>query len=286
MALRLDRPRAWVESATGREHATIDTEIVPPPPLPAVTTPVTGRDSSGPDRRAGAVSGSARRAREGRVHPQEQDAPRDRRRLARHHARHAVYRALGRNDAVETVGDVDGRVATGLTRPDVFNWFRHVTEQVEKRRIHTVVFCFGATTTTTHDRGCRRDLAGRFGGPKWVKEYRRRVGGMMDIVNRAGGFVVRLGLPVTDDAAQSRRWRSSTARARQPVRQVGKVAFVDMYEAFEGRRVRVVPEERRRGARAGARPRRRPPRAGRRRHRRDEVAREVRRWYDSSWRSQ
>ena len=121
------------------------------------------------------------------------------------------------NDAVETVGDVDGRVATGLTRPDVFNWFRHVTEQVEKRRIHTVVFCFGATTTTTHDRAAEGSLAGRFGGPKkWVSEYRRRVGGMMDIVNRAGGFVVWLGLPVTDDAAQSRRWRLNRARSPKP----------------------------------------------------------------------
>ena len=32
MALRLDRPRAWFESAIGREHATIDTEIVLPTP--------------------------------------------------------------------------------------------------------------------------------------------------------------------------------------------------------------------------------------------------------------
>ena len=29
----------------------------------------------------------------------------------------AVLRALGQNDAVERVGDVDGRVATGLTAP-------------------------------------------------------------------------------------------------------------------------------------------------------------------------
>jgi hypothetical protein len=41
MALRLDRPRAWFENALGREHATIDTAIVPPAPPPAVTTPVT-----------------------------------------------------------------------------------------------------------------------------------------------------------------------------------------------------------------------------------------------------
>ena len=142
MALRLDRPRAWVESATGREHATIDTEIVLPPPLPAVTTPVTGEGPRS-DRRADAVSGAADEPEKVAF------TPRNKMRLwiagdsLVITPGYAVYRALGRNDAVETVGDVDGRVATGLTRPDVFNWFRHVTEQVEKRRIHTVVFCFG-----------------------------------------------------------------------------------------------------------------------------------------------
>ena len=142
---------------------------------------------------------------------------------------YAVYRALGRNDAVETVGDVDGRVATGLTRPDVFNWFRHVTEQVEEE--DPVVFCFGGNDDHDLMTGLPKGVSlDRFGGPKWVAEYRRRVGGMMDIVNRAGGFVVWLGLPVTDDAAQSRRWRLlNRAALAEAQRRAGKVAFVDMY---------------------------------------------------------
>ena len=69
-----------------------------------------------------------------------------------------------------------------------------------------------------------------FGGPKWMKEYRRRVGGLMDIVNRAGGFVVWLGLPITDDGAQSRRWRLlNRAALAEAQRRAGKVAYVDMY---------------------------------------------------------
>jgi uncharacterized protein len=232
MALRLDRPRAWVESATGREHATIDTEIVLPPPLPTETTPVTATGKSA------LPTGERTPSPPSREEPEKVAfTPRNKMRLwiagdsLVITPGYAVYRVLGRNDAVETVGDVDGRVATGLTRPDVFNWFRHVTEQVEKRTIHTVVFCFGGNDDHDLMTGLPEGTSlDGFGGPKWVKEYRRRVGGMMDIVNRAGGFVVWLSLPVTDDAAQSRRWRLlNRAALAEAQRRAGKVAYVDMY---------------------------------------------------------
>jgi uncharacterized protein len=231
MALRLDRPRAWFESAIGREHATIDTEIVLPPPPPAVTTPVeepgTGTPTEPTNGRAPAP-------------PAEPEklafSPQKKMRLwvagdsLVITPGYAIYRALGRNAAVEKVGDVDGRVATGLTRPDVFNWFRHVTEQVERRTIHAVVFCFGANDDHDLMTGVPKGMSlDGFADPKWTKEYRRRVGGLMDIVNRAGGFVVWLGLPVTDDAGQSRRWRLiNRATLAEAQRRPDTVAFVDM----------------------------------------------------------
>ena len=45
-----------------------------------------------------------------------------------------------------------------------------------------------------------------FGGSAWRREYRRRVGGLMDTVNRAGGYVVWVGLPQTRRPEQSRRF--------------------------------------------------------------------------------
>ena len=39
---------------------------------------------------------------------------------------YAIVRAAGSSPAIESVGGVDGRVATGLTRPDVFNWFEEI----------------------------------------------------------------------------------------------------------------------------------------------------------------
>jgi hypothetical protein len=144
---------------------------------------------------------------------------------------YAVYRALGQNDAVERVGDVDGRVATGLTRPDVFNWFRHVDEQVKAQQIDTVVFSFGGNDDSGSMTGLPEGVSlGEFGGPRWTKEYRRRVGGLMDTANQAGAFVVWLGLPITKDAGQSRRWQViNRAIAAEAERRPGKAAYVDMY---------------------------------------------------------
>ena len=144
MALRLDRPRAWVESATGREHATIDTEIVPPPPLPAVTTR-NREDLRAADRRAGAVSGSGEKPEKVAF------TPRNKMRLWIAGDSLVItpacglLRALGRNDAVETVGDVDGRVATGLTRPGRLQLVPPRHRAGREEEIHTVVFSFRGT---------------------------------------------------------------------------------------------------------------------------------------------
>ena len=45
--------------------------------------------------------------------------------------------------AVDAVDAIDGRIASGLERPDVFNWFTHVREVMEKRKPRAVVLMFG-----------------------------------------------------------------------------------------------------------------------------------------------
>ena len=244
-ALRLDRPRAWVESAIGREHATIDTEIALPPPPPAAGTgePAAGSGSGSgtgmpaPTPQTGGTPPTTTTTTEPEKPRRERFTPEQRMRLwiagdsLVITPGYAVLRALGRNEAVERVGDVDGKVATGLTRPDVFNWFKHVDEQVTKQKIDTVVFCFGGNDDSGSMTGLPDgvDLDG-FGKPKWTKEYRRRVGGLMDTANQAGAFVVWLGLPITKDGSQSRRWKVVNRVVQaEAERRPGKVAYVDMY---------------------------------------------------------
>jgi uncharacterized protein len=234
MALRLDRPRAWFESAIGREHATIDTEIVlPPPPPPGGTLPAATPGTGVPGLPTGERTPAPPPAEPEKI----VFTPRNKMRLwiagdsLVITPGYSIYRALGQNEAVETLGDVDGRVATGLTRPDVFNWFSYVAEQVEKKRIDVAVFCFGGNDDHDLMTGLPKGASiGEFGDPRWIKEYRRRVGGLMDTVNQAGGFVVWLGLPITDDTAQSARWRILNGAAlAEAQRRPDRVAYIDMY---------------------------------------------------------
>jgi hypothetical protein len=236
MALRLDRPRAWFEDAIGREHATIDTEIVLPEPAPPQT-------DTTPAAEPGAGTATTP-VGEGEAPPPPAEpakpvfTPENPMRLwiagdsLVITPGYAILRAFGRNDAVERVGDVDARVATGLARPDVFNWFRYVDEQVRKKEIDTAVFAFGGNDDSGDMTGLPDGVAlDGFGGPKWTKEYRRRVGGLMDTASQAGAFVVWLGLPITKDAAQSRRWRVVNRAARAEAEErAGTVAYVDMYD--------------------------------------------------------
>ena len=107
---------------------------------------------------------------------------------------------------------------------------------------------------------------GDFGSWAWRKEYGRRVGGVMDTINRAGGFVVWIGLPQTRNADQTQRFDVINAIVEKEARKrPGRAAYVDTYTMFagdDGGYAR-VPAGRVGTARERARGRRRPLRARR-----------------------
>ena len=57
---------------------------------------------------------------------------------------------------IESVGGVDGHVATGLTRPDVFNWFEEIRTQVKKLKPNVVVLNFGGNDDKAYMTGPSR----------------------------------------------------------------------------------------------------------------------------------
>ena len=199
-ALQLDRPRQLVQSVAGRSDADeIDVAIVIPAatakpnrsrsrarrPKPAVTKPP-GKPKFTPQKKLRLwVAGDSLVITPG----------------------YSIVRAAGASPVIESVGGVDGHVATGLTRPDVFNWFEEIRTQVKKLKPHVVVLNFGGNDDKAYMTGLPEGTTiGEFGGPTWQKEYRRRVAGVMDIVNRAGGTVVWIGLPITRSEAQTQRF--------------------------------------------------------------------------------
>jgi hypothetical protein len=232
-ALRLDRPRAAVKDVLGRSGDDgIDTEIevaAPPvdaeagrpPPSGRPRTPVT--TPAGPATPAKPRFTPARRLRVWVAGDSLVITP-----------GYAILRAVRANRAIAGVGTVDGRLATGLGRPDVFNWFKHISAELRRLRPNVVVLAFGANDDKAYMTGGPPDArTSTFGDATWRREYRRRVGLLFDGIARAGAHVVWIGLPLTKSGRQSARFRvvnaAVLAEARKRPR---RVSYVDTYRRF------------------------------------------------------
>ena len=212
-ALRLDQPRSALKSALGRgDDDTIETVVVVAPPKAAKPKPI-GKTRFTPQKKLRLwVAGDSLIVTPGS----------------------SILGAAGGSPVMEPLGGVDGRIATGLERPDVFNWFTHMTEQMKERNPDVVVLGFGGNDDHGYMTGLPegKEIDG-FGLPLWEREYRRRVGGLIDTVNRGGGYVVWVGLPITRDAEQSRRFDVLNAIYQTEARKRPRGAtYVDTYVTF------------------------------------------------------
>ncbi len=213
--LLLDRPRAAVKAALGRsDDDTIDTEITLPPTTPTTTKPrAATRRAFTPERplRLWVAGDSLITV------PAE-----------------SIVRASGASPVIEPVGGIDGRVATGLERPDVFNWFRHIPERLRELRPGVLVLGFGGNDDHGYMTGLSEGVTvDGFDTRSWRREYGRRAGGLMDAAARAGAFVVWIGLPITRDPEQTRRFDAINAVvAAQARKRPGRALYVDTYTTF------------------------------------------------------
>jgi len=225
-ALLLDRPRKAVQAAVGRSGADdIDTDIGLAATPPPATAPPTGKAKPTPNSRDKPAFSPDRKLRLWVAGDSLVITP-----------GFAVIRASGASPAIEAVGGVDGRIATGLTRPDVFNWFDEIRSRVKELRPKVVVLGFGANDDKAYMTGLPKGTSiDAFGGSLWRREYARRVGGLMDVINRAGGFVVWIGLPQTKSSEQTQRFDVVNAVVQKEAqKRPGRAAFVDTYTMFAG----------------------------------------------------
>jgi hypothetical protein len=218
-ALLLDRPRRGLKAALGRsDDDEVDTAVATPQPKP--TTPVTS-----PETPAKPVKFTPRKklriwiAGDSLVIvPGE-----------------SLLRAVAGNRAV-AAEPVDGRIASGLERPDVFNWFTHIREVMEVDKPRAVVLMFGGNDDHGFMTGIPEGReVGTFGSPTWRAEYRRRVASVMDTVTRNGGYVIWIGLPITHDSDQTLRFDViNSILQTEAAKRKGRVTYLDTYFFFAG----------------------------------------------------
>ena len=219
-ALLLDQPRRGLKAALGRsDDDEIDTAVAAPQPTPPSPVP----KPTGPPKRV-------------KFNPQKKlrvwiagdslvIVPGE-----------SVLRAIAGNRAFDATDAIDGRIASGLERPDVFNWFTHVREVMETRKPRAVVLMFGGNDDHGFMTGIPegRDV-GTFGSPSWRREYRRRVATVMDTVTSRGGHLVWIGLPISRDADQTLRYDVINSIVQtEAAKRKGRVSYLDTYFFFAG----------------------------------------------------
>jgi uncharacterized protein len=218
-ALLLDRPRQGLKAALGRsDDDDVDTAVAAPQPKP--TTPVTTPETPArpvkftPQKRLRIwIAGDSLV-----IVPGE-----------------SLLRAVAGNRAV-AAEPVDGRIASGLERPDVFNWFTHIREVMEEDKPRAVVLMFGGNDDHGFMTGIPEGReVGTFGSPTWRAEYRRRVAGVMDTVTRNGGHLIWIGLPITRDSDQTLRFDViNSILQTEAAKRKGRVTYLDTYFFFAG----------------------------------------------------
>lgn len=221
-ALLLDRPRQALKAVLGRsDDDEIDTAVALPEP--ASKEPVADETPAAPGKRE--KFSPKRKLRLWIAGDSLVVVPGE-----------SLLRAAAGNRAISSVSKIEGRIASGLERPDVFNWFTHVRDEMQTKKPRAVILMFGGND----DHGFMTGLPegkkiGSFGSSSWQAEYRRRVAGIMDTVTRNGAFLVWIGLPISRDPAQTQRYDTINAIVQtEAAKRPGRASYLDTYFFFAG----------------------------------------------------
>jgi uncharacterized protein len=106
---------------------------------------------------------------------------------------------------------LDGRVSTGLTRPDYFNWPAELTADIKSQNPQVVVIMIGANDA--------QDFLGPpdvpYTSPQWNTLYAQRVAQFMQIAQSGGATVVWVGMPPMQDAGLNAQMSDVNAVVQQ-----------------------------------------------------------------------
>lgn len=114
-----------------------------------------------------------------------------------------------------------GKLSTGLTRPDVFDWPAAIQTLLQQHRPDLLIANFGGNDAQAMVLDDGR--IARFGKPEWESNYQVRVARVVEIGRAAGARVLLMGMSTTRDPALSRRMARINTLTETVARQTGAV---------------------------------------------------------------
>lgn len=128
-----------------------------------------------------------------------------------------------------------GRLSTGLTRPDYFNWPVAMGRIVDAFDPDLVIVMLGENDHQSIKTASGERVA-PIGTSGWAAEYRARVEAMMRIAASGGAKVVWAGLPMSSDARFREHSRRQNAHFERAARSSPDVVYFDTWERFSAPR--------------------------------------------------
>jgi hypothetical protein len=100
-----------------------------------------------------------------------------------------------------------GRVSSGLSRPDYFNWNLTAKELISQYKPNVAIVMLGSNDAQglTDQEGKAIVSFKEFGKEKWNEEYRKRVSELIEIFEENDIFVFWVGLPIMKDQKYSEK---------------------------------------------------------------------------------
>jgi hypothetical protein len=266
--LQITEPRETLDTVLGKETDDIEDPFTAftSPTLPggsthAPNTPSTASETSDPGPTASTRPGDttapgATTTTEGRSAPPatlvERFRPSQRRPLRAYVAGDslsfeyglAMGRLSGEDPEFEMQGAVDYHVASGLSRPDFFNWPAQLDAQMKERDPDVVVFMVGSNddqSLAAPDGNTYRDFT-----EGWRFEYSRRAAAVMDQVIATNRVVVWVGVPIISNAARSEGYRLMNSLVKTQADARADAYFIDPFEMFSdgaGNYQQYLPDE-------------------------------------------
>lgn len=125
-----------------------------------------------------------------------------------------------------------GRISTGLARPDYFNWPAAMRQIVEGYRPDLTIVVIGendnqSLLTTAGD------LESEIGNFGFIQDYEQRVEEFAKIATLGGGHVVWIGLPVQADASRWDFIRKQNDAYRAVAERLPNVSYLDSWALFD-----------------------------------------------------
>ncbi|HZT92455.1 MAG TPA: DUF459 domain-containing protein [Gaiellaceae bacterium] len=154
-----------------------------------------------------------------------------------------LERVAGNDVAVVAI---ESRLDTGLSRPDLYNWFTRIPQAVAQYHPNVVVLSFGADDAHDYMAGLPAGrTVGPFGSPSWVAEYYRRAEGVTRELVADGVYVVWLGLPIPDGPGFGHTFPVVNRILERVVKNnAGRATYVDDWDLFAGARGQYTPYKR------------------------------------------